>query len=280
MKKIITIIVTFNSEKHIQKCVGSLLSQKPDQKIIIIDNNSQDNTVGILKSADQKGVIVLENKKNIGFAAAVNQGLRYAVKNFPEVDCFFLLNPDAWLEKDCLEKLVAGFAKNKSLGLLSPFIIDPSTKKLWFSGARIDWPRLRSIHTEYLILNTKYLSGCALLIKKEVIEKIGFFDERFFLYYEDADFSLRVRKAGYGLKIIPEAICFHQESQSSDSETKIYYLVKSGLLFFHKHYPRWATPWFWIFFWFRFFYHRLISKRQPVLSAMKSFLSETKKLKN
>lgn len=285
MKKIAVIIVTFNSEKHIQKCVVSLLNQNWNQEIIIIDNNSSDNTVGVLKSANQKDITVLENKKNTGFAAAVNQGLRYVMKNLPNMDCFFLLNPDAYLEKDCLKKLVAGVTQNKKVGLASPLIINPSSQKPWFSGANINWTRLRTIHspTHYSsaslasgLLTTHYLSGCALLIKKEVIEKIGFFDERFFLYYEDADFSLRARKAGHGLKIIPEAICFHQESQSSDSKTKTYHLVKSGLMFFHKHYPSWAIPWFWIIFWLRFFYHRLISKKQPVYEAMKKFLSETK----
>lgn len=273
----IFIIVTYNNEKQIRKCLESVFLNAKNRslEIIVIDNASTDDTPAVVNDInDNSKITFIQNRKNTGFATAVNQGLKYAMENFPGADCFFLLNPDAWLEKDCLEKLIARTRQNKKFGLFSPLIINPNTQKPWFSGAKISWPRLRSVHTKYLILNTKYLSGCALLIKKEVIEKIGLFEDRFFLYYEDADFSLRARKAGFELKIVPGAICYHKESQSSNSKTKTYYLVKNGLLFFHKHYPKWALPWFWMVFWLRFFYHKYFSKKRVVTKAMKDFIKD------
>lgn len=277
MNQAYSIVVTFNSEKCIEKCISSLIGQKSvTQKIIIIDNNSSDNTIDILPNIIPEDAVIIQNKKNVGFAAAVNQGLKYALENVKDAGYFFLLNPDAWLANNCLEKLISKFDKNKQLGLASPLIINPDTQKPWFSGAKTSWVRQRNVHLDPKFNHcqlqvTSYLTGCALLIKKSVIPKIGFFDERFFLYYEDADYSLRARKAGFAIKIVPSAACFHRESQSSTADIKNYHLAKSGLLFFHKHFPKWALFWFWTVFWIRLFYHKYISRKKVVLGAMKNF---------
>jgi GT2 family glycosyltransferase len=273
------LIITYNSQEHIEKCLFSVFENSPKSPVVVIDNNSQDNSVETARSIQNGNLILIENKKNIGFAAAVNQGIKYIMENFPNTKHFFLLNPDAYLKKQCLDKMIDELNKDKNFGLISPLIINPDTQKPWFSGAKISQLKQKTFHfkttncSSTLLANTHYLSGCALMIKKAVIDTIGFFDERFFLYYEDADFSLRANKAGLKIGIIPNAICYHQESQSSDSQTKTYYLVKSGLLFFHKCYSNWALPWFWTVFWTRWFYHKYFSQKTVVLKAMKDFLS-------
>ncbi len=276
MKTVAIIIVTYNNEKTISDCLNSLPKSNKFLKIktFVLDNASKDKTWKILQDHESESFFISKSKKNIGFARGVNKGIRFAQKHF-ESDYFFLLNPDAKLEENCLRRLVNVAKKNKNVGLLSPIIIDPKTKLPWFSGAKINWWRMRTEHNSRKF-KTDYLSGCALLIKKKVIEKIGFFDKQFFLYYEDADFSLRAKRAGFGLKIVSNAICNHTESASSDSETKTYHLVKSGLIFFHKHYPLWALPYFWIVFGLRLFFHKFFTKKEPVIGAMEDFLREVK----
>lgn len=275
--KLAIIIITYNSAPCIKKCISSVLESALDDvltKIILIDNNSSDSSKKILKKYNNhENFDLIFNDTNLGFAKAINQGISYAKSNF-DPDFFFLLNPDAYLDKNCLQKLLQYAKNNRGLGLASPNIIDPKTNKLWFSGGNIDWLSFKTRHTDSAL---QYLSGCALLIKKEVVSKIGIFDERFFLYYEDADFGFRVRKAGFNLNILADSICFHIESQSSDLEIKNYHLTKSALFFFYKHYPKWALPYFWVIFWTRFFFHKYLSKKEAVFKGMNDFLSECKK---
>ena len=88
---------------------------------------------------------------------------------------------------------------------------------------------------------SEFLTGCAMLIKRDVFEQIGFLDEAFFLYYEDADFSLRARKAGFSAWVVPEATVIHLEVSQKSSQ-KPYFLVLSGLIFFARHTPAYLRP--------------------------------------
>ena len=117
----------------------------------------------------------------------------------------------------------------------------------------------------------QYLSGCCLMMRKEVLEKNGFFDEKFFLYYEDADYSLRAKKNGFDLALAKNAICFHKESQSSNSKTKNHHLVKSGMIFFKKHYPKPLLPYFYLVLFLRIFYHRFFSRKKEVYLGLTEF---------
>lgn len=274
--KLAIIIIVYNSAPCIKKCISSVLQSILDgvaTKIILIDNNSSDSSKEILKKyGNRENFDLIFNNKNIGFAKAANQGIFHAKSNF-DPDFFFLLNPDAYLGKNCLQKLIQHSKNNRHSDLASSNIIDPKTNTSWFSGGNIDWFSFKTKHADSAL---QYLSGCALFIKKEVFFKIGTFDERFFLYYEDADFGLRARKAGFNLNIVADSICFHIESQSSDLETKNYHLAKSALFFFHKHYPKWALPFFWIMFWARFFFHKYFSKKEAVSKGLSDFLTEYK----
>jgi GT2 family glycosyltransferase len=285
MKNISIIIITYNSQNYIEKCLSSIKDNARKNlrfNLILIDNASSDNSAEFIYNFQWKNLTFIKNNKNIGFAKAVNQGINYALKNFKS-DYFLLLNPDAFLEKDCVEKLVSKAVENKYNGLISPLIITPKTRQIWFSGAKIDWLRMRTKHlphsTAQGLKKNAYLSGCCLLISKILIEKNNLFDERFFLYYEDVDYSLRAQKVGFNLILVEKAICYHNESQSSTSKIKNYHLVKSGLLFFEKHYPGPALIFFWLHFYLRFFYHFLFSDKKEVFQAMKDFLADRQRLK-
>jgi len=275
------IVVTYNNQAVLANCLASLEDNAPFiEGLIIVDNASCDQTLAIVEKLKKNApfnIKVLKNRRNFGFAKAVNQGVRLAEKKFPKSNAFFLLNPDAQLASNCFKQLLQEDYYNPQIGLLSPAIFqDSSLKTPWFVGGHFNWLKLKTIHTKSSS-KKQYLTGCALLIKKELLQKIGYFDEHFFLYYEDADLSLRAQQAGYSLRLIPAAICYHQESRSFPSLfAKNYHLAKSGLLFFYKHYPRWALPYFWSYFWIRFTYHRFFSHKKSVLQAMQDFLQEYK----
>lgn len=277
MSSIAVIVITYNSSHFISKCLRSV-SENASGKFrlffVLIDNNSSDSSIEIIKDLENEDCIVVSNKKNIGFANAVNQGIKLAKKNFSP-DHYLLLNPDATLHNNALDQLLH-YSKQNENSLCSPLIIDQKNKGYWFCGAQINWINQKSQHLTKPQNNTEpyqsdILSGCCLWIPKDLAEKIGSFDERFYLYYEDADYCIRANKLNITSLVIPTAICYHTESQSSTTETKCRHLVKSGLLFFHKHSSWYFKVYFWITFYARFFYHNLITHKSCVIRGMKDF---------
>jgi GT2 family glycosyltransferase len=122
----------------------------------------------------------------------------------------------------------------------SPLIVDQQDKP-WFCGGKIDYLRMRTVHNKSCPkaedpYTTGFLTGCALLIKSSVFREVGLLDERFFLYYEDADFCQRVIRSGRKLWVVPRALVWHEE-KSKENPKKLYYLVHYGMLFFALHTP-------------------------------------------
>lgn len=235
--KVFVVILNYNGKDILKKCLDSVYkSDYPNKEIVVVDNNSQDNSFIEAKSLFSKFHFI-QNNQNIGFAAGNNVAIKWALEKM--ADYIMLLNNDAFLEKDTLTKLIKEAQKDELVGVLSPIIYKGKNKeKIWFSGGKINWLKMRVEHKNN-IKNTQFITGCAMLIKKDVFKKIGLLDEKFFLYYEDADFSYRAKKAGFKLKVVSDAIVYHLE-KSSESLNKIYYLVFSGIIFFRKN-ANWAT---------------------------------------
>lgn len=267
------IIVTYNNETTIKGCLDSVFKNKTSnfrKRIIIVDNDSKDKTPQILKKLKGDKLVsqIILNNFNDGFGRTVSNVIE---REKSDSDFFFVLNPDTTIEPDSLENLLERADSDTNLGLLSCKIVDPETKKVLFEKGSIDFIRFQTTHSAPRTFQLQYVTGCALLIKNSVIEKIGAFDPNFFLYYEDADFSKRALDAGFKIDTENSAICYHMESHSSTSETKDYFLVRNGLYFFHKHYLFFALPYFWAMFFVRFVYHRFFSKKDVVTRAMADF---------
>ncbi|KKP97328.1 MAG: Glycosyl transferase family 2 [Candidatus Moranbacteria bacterium GW2011_GWE1_36_7] len=245
--KIFVVILNFNGKSTLLNCLTSVFqSDYPNFEIVVVDNNSDDGSFEQAKLNFSRSHFI-KNSENIGFSKGNNIGIRFALEKF--ADYVFVLNNDTLLEKTTLSSLIKTAEKNTSAGIISPLILTSDNNSIWFAGGKIVWEKMRAIHltTKYSSIPyfSEYLSGCAMLIKKEVFKKIGLFDERFFLYYEDADFSLRTRKAGFGLLVDPSAHIQHLE-QSNSNGSKNYWLVLSGLLFFQTHssllWKLWLSP--------------------------------------
>jgi len=227
--KVFVIILNYNGGDVLRKCLDDVYKENyTNKEVIVVDNNSTDGSFDEIKRIFPRFYII-RNSKNIGFAAGNNVAIKLALEKM--ADYILLLNNDAFLEKDTLEKMVDAAEKNKNCGIFSPVIYDDKNQ-IWFSGGKIEWFKMRAVH-ERDLKKTDFVTGCAMFIRKEVFKKIGLLDENFFLYYEDADFSYRAQKAGFGLKIVSEARVFHLE-KSSINPDKIYHLVLSGIRFFRK----------------------------------------------
>lgn len=234
--KVFVIILNYNGIETLEECLNSVFKSNYNNfEVVVVDNDSKDGSFEIAKQNFARAYFI-KNSANVGFAQGNNVGIRFALEKF--ADMIFLLNNDAVVKPTTLTTLVKEAVKYPDAGILSPLILDGNLN-IWFAGGKIDWKKMRTLHiqdkSKDLPYESEYLSGCAIIIKKEVFKKIGLFDERYFLYYEDADFSLRARKNGYKLLITPQAQAVHYEKSSSNNNHKIYWLVLSGLIFFLSH---------------------------------------------
>lgn len=183
---------------------------------------------------------------NIGFAGAANIGLGLALKR--GADYAFLLNDDAVVSPEVLDVLVDEAERDAGVGMLGPEVMDASDReRISFSGARFDplsvsfsFPRSgESASSGRAPSESDYISGCALLVKRRVLETVGALDERFFLYWEDCDWGLRAKKAGFGRLVVPAARIWHRVSATTgaDSPMKAYHKARGRLLFASIHAP-------------------------------------------
>lgn len=246
--KVAIIVLNYNGQDCLLDCLSSLDALTYQNKeIIVVDNKSEDES---LIQAEQifPYFTYLRNTTNLGFAAGMNVGIREALNHGAKWCLIF--NNDATADRHLLSVLVKESAHHPRAGLFCPLITKPHSDTLWFGKGRLNFFRMRTEHivpskndlaqTAY---SSEFLTGCALFIHHTVFEKIGFLDENFFLYYEDADFCLRARKADFETLVVPAARVWHSEKSESHPK-KIYYLVLSGLLFFHKHAPVSLRPYF------------------------------------
>ncbi len=237
------VVLNFNGHNCLLACLRSLYALQYKEKcIVVVDNASQDGSLE-QALAMYPDLICIRNEENLGFSAGMNVGIKEVLARGAE--WVWLFNNDATTEANTLDRLMTEALTHPRVGLLSPRIFTPGKVKVWFEKGWIDFWRMRVLHSPATAENllcpayeSPFLTGCALLIKKEVLSRVGFLDERFFLYYEDADLCARSRNKGFTLLVVPQAIVCHQEN-SQENNRKIYFLVLSGLLFFAKHYQGW-----------------------------------------
>ncbi len=182
------------------------------------------------------------NRKNLGFAKGVNQGIKLA-----KGEALFIINQDAILTPDWLEKMIIALANDEKLGIAGCKIYYPGTNKLQHAGGILH-PNGLTDHFgageedngQYdLNRDCDYVTGAAIGFKRALLDKIGFFDERFSpAYYEELDFCIRSTRAGFSVRYIADAKCYHHESTSSGKFSSTFYYLyhKNRLKFMFKHF--------------------------------------------
>jgi len=260
-RQITVIIVTFNSEKYIEKCIKSVIGAIPENfasRIIILDNNSSDNTTSIVNTMIVKlqGVEFIENKQNFGFAKAINIG----IKNAQGSDYFLLLNPDTVSNKLSIVNLLK-CAQEKNSGITGGSTFGADGKEngsfFRFPNLRIgiyDFTNIRKFdrsdkwHRNFYYLDMDFrnrqcfpvdvVTGGYMLISSKTVKKIGFFDERYFMYLEDVDYCYRATKAGVKIFHCIEAKIIHYSGRSSKNKDRIRHIswILSRKKYFIKHF--------------------------------------------
>ena len=249
------IIVSFNSLEYLRNCLHSLYQtiSKISFEIIVVDNASKDGTVKMLQK-EFPAVKLIQNKKNLGFAKANNQGIKISKGRY-----ILLLNPDTQVLPKSIEYLFDFMEKNPKIGIAGPRIIN-SDGSLQFSIGF--FPTLWDIFLEYFLLlplkkrlvkkslerlhqnptQADFLLGACLFIKREVFDKIGLLDEQFFLYSEEVDFCKRAKETGLGIYYFPRASIVHHLSKSTSGSANLMKRIKSRIhlqeshfKFFRKH---------------------------------------------
>lgn len=243
--KVFIIVLNYNGKDVIKNCLASIFKiDYPNFAVVLVDNNSTDGSLEFAKANFSKANII-KNEENIGYAAGNNVGIRFALERL--ADYILLLNNDTEVEKDFLSKLIEIAEKEKQSGILSPIIFKGSDKAVWFSGGQISWLTMKAIHSQDIkavdYYETSIISGCAMLVKADVFNEIGLFDEDYFLYWEDVDFSLRSRRAGFKNIVVANSWVYHWEKSEIKKKQKIYWLVISGLIFFKKNTPKILKFW-------------------------------------
>lgn len=255
-------ILHFENEKDTIACLNSILDQELNSieiKTYVLDNGSQKKFVIDEKKYEKINLTLLRSDTNTGFTGGHNR--IYDKVSDTKFDSLLLLNNDSLLRKDTIKELVNGL-DDHSIGAVVPKIYFTKGKEfhndrynendrgsvIWFAGGKIDWGNVQSLHIGVNEVDTgqfdnvseiDFATGACLLVRRKVIEKIGLFDEKYFLYYEDADFSVRIRNSGYKILYYPKAVLWHNNagSSSSGSELHDYYLTRNRMLFGMKYAP-------------------------------------------
>ncbi|OGI28827.1 MAG: hypothetical protein A2288_00265 [Candidatus Moranbacteria bacterium RIFOXYA12_FULL_44_15] len=247
--KVFIVILNYNGRDVIKKCLASVFRvDYPNFEVVVVDNNSQDGSFEMARSGFSKAIFI-KNEENLGFSLGNNVGIRYALDR--AADWVFLLNNDAEVDKDFLGKLVDAAEKDVAIGISSPVIFEKDSGKIWFSGGKIKWFSMKAEHTCQAkteeCFESEFVSGCAMLVKREVFQEIGLLDEDFFLYWEDIDFSVRARRAGFKVMVVSSSWAYHWEKSEAFKKSKVYWLVISGLIFSKKNAPWWLRGWLYFY---------------------------------
>ena len=259
-------MVTYNGEKYVRPLLESLnLLEYPRDsfKLIIIDNASEDGTIKEIKkyrnieikgnangrkkqnpsdewlvtSDDALDVEVVECEKNLGFAGGNNLGMRMAMDEGYEY--IILLNQDMVVEKDWLGELVEKAVSDDKIGVVQAMMMLMSDKeKIYSTGDRLNFLGIGySGNYQLPIFNFQlrtniiaYAGGAGVLFKREVLEKIGLFEEMFFAYHEDSDLSWRARMAGFEIALGEKAVCYHDYKFGHNPKT-FYWTERNRLMF-------------------------------------------------
>lgn len=239
------IIVNHNGINDTLECIKSISDAAyPNSKIIIIDNSdSPEQSIQLKKNYPNHEVIRTENN---GFGAANNIGIRKSLED--KKDFILLLNNDAVIDASFFNEIL-WYKHETETGIFTPKMNFYNERDLiWSAGGKISIIKADAVNYNYrepdAAIDTDefvdFSSGCCMLIRSEVFEKTGLFDENFFLYVEDTEFCKRVTDAGYKIKFVNKALVYHKAGSSVKAKDKaeaVYYNIRNRLYFAKKYYP-------------------------------------------
>jgi GT2 family glycosyltransferase len=244
MHPLVSIVtINYNQPGHTRALLASLRKVTyPSIEIIVVDNGSAQDPRQLI-GADFPEAQVIVSKENLGFAGGNNLGIRAAKGKY-----IFLLNNDTEVAVGAIEPLVELFENTPSAGAASSKILyyNPGDIIQYVGSTDIN-PYTGRNHSDGfkqkdtgqfdVVRKTQLAHGAAMMIPRSVIDQVGLMPEHFFLYYEELDWCMTIRKAGYDIYVVPASVVLHKESMSigKNSELKTFYLTRNRLLFMRRH---------------------------------------------
>ena len=251
------IVVSYNTAGLLTQCIGSLRSsidERLNVELIFVDNASKDNSVEVIKTKFPESRLIA-NDKNVGFGRANNQAIQFATGRY-----ILLLNTDAFVASDTVTKTVAYMEANPRCGILGvrlegrDGVLQPSCRYfptpwntfLWRSGLNRLFKRTPMVDdmtwAHDAVRGCDWVVGCYYLVRKEVVEEVGLFDSRYFLYFEEVDQCFAAKKAGWDVVFYPHTTVVHLGGESAKSDGAITssgrqlesLQIESELLYFRK----------------------------------------------
>jgi GT2 family glycosyltransferase len=245
------LVVNYNGERWIERCLGSLGDPPPAGiQVLLVDNGSSDDSLALVRRRFPH-VNVLQMGHNVGFAVATNLAAACA-----DGDALLLLNNDAWLEPGALEAMLGRLESNPAIGLVAPRLVslDGRPQFVWSPDRSLIGAAVQRLRNRFegrafnhgpvvwmlrLLLGPGWYTGACLLVRRRAFDEVGGFDAGFFMYHEDADLCLRLRRQGWRLRSEPRARVVHAGGlRPVDEQTRLQYR-KSQLYYYSKHRPRW-----------------------------------------
>lgn len=254
LPSIFVIILNWKGWQDTVVCLESLLKNDYQNfRVVVIDNHSEDESYEMLLewSRGRDIITVMQTGENLGFAGGNNIGIKYALDN--DADFMLLLNNDTIVTEKFLSGLVKT-SEEEEAGIVGCKILYYSDAQIWYLGGRMSWLRGGAYHpgkgrSDRIIakkpFEVEFVTGCMMLIRREVFGKIGFLDESYFLYNEDTDYCMKAFKRGIKMVVAPSTIIYHKE-KSTDGGWKpyhIYYLIRNKLIFMERYSPTIVTLW-------------------------------------
>jgi len=248
----IAVVVNWNGGAQNVECIASLLEQGlAPGEIVFVDNGSIDG------SADEvhrrfPGIALIRNGENRGFGEGANQGAREALAR--GAGAVFFVNNDVRLPQGTLARLAVELERSPETGIVGPRVLYTNEPGIvWCAGGELTWrenlatllghrqpdgPQWRETR------EVDYVAGCALLARRETLEKVGLFDARFFAYMEDVDLCLRAHEAGFGVRLVGDAAAYHAPSSTTggDYNPRRKYMMGVNSVWFLKRHAR-AREW-------------------------------------
>jgi GT2 family glycosyltransferase len=242
--KVFIIIPNWNLKDDTIACVESVLAGGyTPQRVTVVDNGSSDGSASAIADRFGKSIDLIANKTNMGFAAGVNVGIRHALAH--DADWVLLLNNDIVIAPDMVERLMAVASRRPDIGILGPAIFYyDQPDRVWRLGDRHPrWSPIplkvsaKALQTGVEVLPVDYVTGCGMLIRRQVFFTVGLFDPGYFMYYEDADFCRRAIRAGFSIVCVPAARMWHKISGSTrgDVSHQRYLRTRYRVRFYRHH---------------------------------------------
>jgi GT2 family glycosyltransferase len=240
-KRVSVIIPSWNGSAYLRPCLDGLAGQgSANLEVIVVDNASTDDSADMVSRQFPQARLIV-NPRNLGFAGGCNVGLREAAG-----DILILLNQDAVVQPGWLEALTSAFDDDRT-GVAGAKILEPDGRTLSHAGGYLELPVAMGRHIgagevdsgqHDEAADVDYVTGASLAVRKDVLDRIGLLDERFYpAFYEDVDLCVRVRNAGRRVVYVPKAVVVHDEASSTRQHwpSRHYFHYRNRILFVLKH---------------------------------------------